>query len=390
MPRILPGDSRGGRDGAHPPWFVLTLVTATLSLASLSCRHESTTLTGPDDDPLLAWSSPSLDDEPVPLVVPTYEGTGQSVHPDIVAFQEEWNGARYWMTMTPYPGGDVRFENPSLLVSGDGFALAVPTGVTNPLIPSPGYPAYNSDPDLTYDHRHGELVMSYRVVRDGSNIIKVVTSRDGRTWTTPHIAFSERSHSAVSQTMVPPTSVAPAMVWYVDAGTAGCKARSTRVLMRRAITTTGSLEAAEWSASTVTDMAQPGYNIWHLKVRYVPSRREYWALVVAYPADGNGCGGDDLFLARSKDGVHWSGFRQPVLNHADRAWTRSALYRGSFLYDPAADQLSMWFSARGEAGMWRMGYARFRYRDLTSQLSQGPLFSGSPDQATREVWSDAP
>jgi hypothetical protein len=361
-------------------------------VATLCCTRgsKSTFPTGPDDEPLLAWLAPTLDDEPVPLVVPTYEGTGQSVHPDVVAFVEQWNGARLWMTITPYPNDDVKFENPSVLVSDDGYELAVPQGVTNPVISSPGLPAYNSDPDLTYDRERGELVMSYRVVKDGFNTIKVVTSRDGRTWSSPRIAFSERSHSAVSQSIVPATRTATAMAWYVDAGPTGCKAQSTRVLMRRATTPNTSLGITEWSGSTVTDLAQPGYNIWHLKVRYIPSKREYWALLVAYPADGNGCGADDLFLAHSKDGIHWMGFPRPLLYHGDRAWTRSALYRGSFLYDPETDRLSMWFSARSEAGIWRIGFARFVYHDLMTQLSLAPAFSRGLDVPRREVWFDAP
>src|ERR1043165_3155793 len=44
--------------------------------------------------------------EPTPISVPTYDGSGQAVHPDVVAFDSDWNGAKYWLTMTPYPQSD--------------------------------------------------------------------------------------------------------------------------------------------------------------------------------------------------------------------------------------------------------------------------------------------
>ena len=104
-----------------------------------------------------------------------------------------------------------------------------------------------------------------------------------------------------------------------------------------------------------------------------------------------GCGGDDLFLAHSKNGVHWEGFAQPLLRHEDRDWTRKALYRGSFLYDSDHDELAVWFSARSEAGIWRMGYGQFRYQSLLAQLSRAPAnFARIADLPDREVWTEAP
>src|SRR5690349_18991569 len=44
--------------------------------------------------------------EPTVMTVPTYDGSGQAVHPDVVAFDSDWHGAKYWMTMTPYPKSD--------------------------------------------------------------------------------------------------------------------------------------------------------------------------------------------------------------------------------------------------------------------------------------------
>src|SRR6185312_7486829 len=165
---------------------------------------------GPDD-PLESWTTlPLPNGQPVLLSVPTYENTGQAVHPDVLLFPQGWNGAHYWMAMTPYPGGSSYFENPSILVSEDGLALSVPAGVSNPIVPQPGVTSYNSDPDLVYDATQQELVMSYRLVQRGWNRIEIKTTRDGVHWSEPREAFAEPNHSAVSQSIVTPVRGMPA------------------------------------------------------------------------------------------------------------------------------------------------------------------------------------
>jgi hypothetical protein len=343
-----------------------------------------------DPEPLTDGALPGAVGEPATMIVPTYDATGQAVHPDMVVFPEPWHGARYWMAMTPYPAGNAMFENPSILSSTDGLALVVPQGVSNPIVKALSAPDYNSDPDLVYDFVHHQLVMSYRVVKDGHNTIEIITSRDGARWSEPHVAFSEANHSAVSQSIVLPTH-APATAWYVDAGARGCSALTTRVMLRHSSGTAASIQQSDWTAPVETDMAVPGYNVWHLKVRFVPSKHEYWALIVAFPQDGRGCGADDLFLGSSKDGMHWTVLPRPLMHHEERKWTRGALYRGTFAYDASVDQIAIWFSARGDDDRWRLGFVRLDYGSLVATLSQ-PAASRSSmmPSATRPVWTSAP
>jgi len=39
-------------------------------------------------------------------------GDDQAFHPKVLNFDKPWNGYRYWMAYTPYPGADQRKENP--------------------------------------------------------------------------------------------------------------------------------------------------------------------------------------------------------------------------------------------------------------------------------------
>lgn len=79
----------------------------------------------------------------------------------------QWGGFRYWMAMTPYPNGDDSYENPSLLVSQDGFQWSAPPGLPWPIDIKPGTkhsnPAhYNSDPELVYVVEENCLVLYWR------------------------------------------------------------------------------------------------------------------------------------------------------------------------------------------------------------------------------------
>src|ERR1044071_2390891 len=50
------------------------------------------------------------------LVIPTYDGSNQATHPDVLV-ERDAAGVHVTMAMTPYPFSDRRHENPSLVVS---------------------------------------------------------------------------------------------------------------------------------------------------------------------------------------------------------------------------------------------------------------------------------
>ncbi len=104
---------------------ITTLITGALLL--VSCGGDSSPLKSVDPygtgtEPLSDWTLPVPMDSAVILSVPTYDSTGQSVHPDVVLFPGGWHGSKYWMAMTPYPFGASSHENPSILNSDDGLA----------------------------------------------------------------------------------------------------------------------------------------------------------------------------------------------------------------------------------------------------------------------------
>lgn len=142
--------------------------------------------------------------DPHDLVIPTYDGSGQAVHPDVLDFGEDgWNGYRYWMVMTPYPGGDATKENPSILVSNDKETWVVPNGLTNPIVPQPETGGLNSDPDLWYDSATGRLYCLWREFRAGRYERYYFSySTDGVTWTPKTLTLDLPWESFLSPSLV--------------------------------------------------------------------------------------------------------------------------------------------------------------------------------------------
>ena len=306
------------------------------------------------------------------LVVPTYDGSGQAVHPDIVRFPAPWNGWEYWMAFTPYPKAEAAMENPSVAVSHDGIRWEVPAELKNPIIGMEPGKGYNSDPDLSYDPQLDRLVMIYREVSKGDNVIKAISSSDGRAWTLPKTTFRRRSHGIVSPTVVVAPGASPT-VWYVDAGNRGCRERVTRV-MTQVGSAMNALEPARaeagWSTPRLAGLEQPGFSIWHIDVTYIPERHEYWAI---YPAERSfSCNGRDLFFARSPDGIKWTSYRTPVLKRNDASWVRASLYRGSLLYDASRDAIRIYLSAAAPGSVWQLGVVEYRFAEFLAALERNP------------------
>ena len=272
------------------------------------------------------------------MPVATYDNTGESTHPDFMRISSAWSANLCWMAYTPYAGSNGNVENPSLATSTDCEHWKPAAGVKAPLVEKP-LNGYNSDPELLYDEKRGCLGVVYRQVYT-TNSVLITKTCDGATFTAPNVLVTAPNHSAVSPTVTAGADGAD-KIWYVDAGPQGCTSQTNSVKMRTATQVGVALDSLHFGSQIATDLAQPGYVIWHIKVRYIPAKKEYWAMYAAFPLTtgiGN-CSLDDLFLATSKDGVHWTTFNAPILNHLDKRFNFVTLYRASFQYNASTDQI---------------------------------------------------
>lgn len=309
------------------------------------------------------------------LDIPTYDGLGDVVEPDVVHVPGGWRGYEYWMAFNPYPNGDDALENASIVAGQDGISWVVPDGLTNPVAPFPALEIrHNSDPDLVYVHQLDRMVLFYRAVTFSRNELFAKSSTDGRHWGAPQLVLATPNHSLVSPSIVLPTS-RRAKLFYVDSGRDGCAAHATSVTMHRwmrDLHEDDALVGPGWSAPVRTNLnGPPGFLIWHVDAIWVDERREYWAIFPAFPA-GADCNSTDLFMARSRDAVHWQVLRDPVLRRSDVSFGASTLYRASLEFDGAANQFRVWFSARSLEGKWRIGLETFPVADVLAGL-RGPF-----------------
>ena len=161
---------------------------------------------------------------PTPTYITEQPWSGQALHPSVVVFDAPWNRWRYWMAMTPYPTAPQLapkadwYENPSILVSHDGYNWTTPPGLVNPLDTPPSMDRleldkstyYNTDTELSVGP-DGELVLLWRGgqtynVTHGEQF-SVRTSTDGVSWTTKQLSFRSGDGANLA------THVSPCLNW---------------------------------------------------------------------------------------------------------------------------------------------------------------------------------
>lgn len=84
----------------------------------------------------------------VDYLLGTYDGSGQTVHPDIAFYK-----GKYWLTVTPYPYGMEEYENPCIYTGDSLSKLSIPEG---PIVVQHRHAqgVHLSDPCLAVDGEH--------------------------------------------------------------------------------------------------------------------------------------------------------------------------------------------------------------------------------------------
>jgi hypothetical protein len=284
-----------------------------------------------------------------PLTTPTYDDSGQAVHPDVIDFGagQTWNGYRYWMAMTPYTGGSDRRENPSMLVSSDKQTWIVPPGLTNPIIPDP-YPWHNSDTCIAVD-ADSRMWLYYRRSRANTDSdVRVISSLDGVHWSDPVIL--------VTSLVVTQTNLSPSVMWdgsqwvmyVIDAS-----AHPSKIVRRTCATPDG-----EWSDPVECTLAglPTGWGIWHMNAGMVGSRFVAWAYVTPDSLAYSG----NIHYLDSVDGLSWQMDPLPSLMYAYGTWDNNRMYQPAWVY-LGSGLYDVWYSATNAAGEWHIGYTQLRH-----------------------------
>jgi hypothetical protein len=311
----------------------------------------------------------------LPQLFATFEGSGETVHPD-------WALAPWYfpqhLAITPYPNGNANYELPSLFGSHFGIEWGLAPGAPNPIVPPPPS-GHMSDPDLVWNPASGEMWMYYRQAAD-RNVVWLVRSGDGIRWSTPVLAVSAPNHELISPSVVR-RGPGDWWMWSVNGDREGCSARTAWLEVRR------SSNGVNWGSPTVIDLAHDGLYPWHVEVQWIPSRSEYWAL---YNAKQPGsCTTPALFIATSGDGIRFSPIRRPIVTRGQIPAFEDIVYRSTFAYDPAADDLRLWVSGArfDRRWIWSTFLIRKHRASLLDKLAAGEVpFTFPPPAAELVDW----
>jgi len=301
-----------------------------------------------------------------PLTINTYDGSGQSTHPSVVYFPNGWHGYKYWMAYTPYPYSNDKYENPCIAASNDGFTWSYPAG--NPLSPALTV-GHNCDTELVYNSKTDQLYVYWLYTDDATyNQTKLTKSSDGVNWTSAQTVINDtrNAYSDLSPTIQVDYNSQTGVwyMWYVNVA-----GESDWFLERRQST-----DGITWSSPTelsTSAFTQPGTEIWHIYIQYIPSQNEYWALAACVPdTDTTDTQRTELYFFKSADGLNWVNYSKPVTPFGSTgAWDEARIYRSTFVYDPTTDAFKVWYSAANAVdGAWRIGYTQNTYENMMYDL----------------------
>ena len=250
-------------------------------------------------------------------------GDNEAYHPKVITFNKKWNGYKYWMSYTPYPGGNSGYENPHIAVSNDLINWYAPNKKNISLDEVKNKykkKRYNSDAHLVYNKDKDTIICYWRYVDDvaGSVTIFKRETRDGITWTAKEkVLYSKDRHKKdyVSPAIIYEDSTYK--MWYVD--------------VYNTIRYAESPDGMNWTDKNKISFKYPEkLDTWHLDV--IKTDKGYEMIVVAYDKWKNH-NKMDLYYTISNDEVN---FKDAIkILEPERGtlnWDNSGIYRSSIIY----------------------------------------------------------
>lgn len=248
------------------------------------------------------------------ITFPVVHGLTGGTHPSVKYFPRRWNGYSFWMAYTPYPG--IANENPVIVASNDGYNWITPSGLSNPISPTPNT-GYNSDTELVY--APGDKLYCYwRWYTDtgNQNILYRMESTNGKDWT--------NKISCILPGGVDPLS--PCIL--VDAfGNYKMWIGASRSRKMRYLTSSDGITWIDLQDCN-TDIDDFGFH-WHPMVW---REAKYYYCLSAVGAKGEHRPAElmtDLYFGRSSDGLNWDFDSSPLVSRGQQGLKNFRVYRSS-------------------------------------------------------------
>ena len=325
-----------------PTLHLTTAIAICLALLVLgACKSKNE----PETNPLVGIPNEML------LNIPTYDGSGQGVHPDVLLLDPPINGNHFMMAFTPYPYYNARIENPSILLSQNGVDFVEPVAGINPLVPAPAYD-HNDDPDLLFDQQHQKYYLHYlKTMRPDSQNIQLLQSSDGLHWSeTTAIHFDLKAGD--------PLIVSPAFVQQFD----GLSYRTWYVSLTDAsgIYNVKSIYSADGITWDKTRIEQVNLNLpaplvpWHLDV--IKNGLQYIMLACCRTPQTNSQN-EKLMIGVSTDGLNWHFRTTPLIDSDPNFHNCESIYRSCGII--SNNTLVVYYSLDDFNNEWKIGVKKF-------------------------------
>ena len=283
----------------------------------------------------------------VRLNIETYlAGQNQPTHPAVVAFDDEWNGYKYWMVYTPYPESDGEEENPSIAVSNDLYKWETPYGTVNPIADNEetgcnelkdAHILYRKDLDRLEVWYLGRV--SENLGGDGTSLMLFrKVSSDGITWSDYEIIDKYNY-------------VSPTVLWD------GNKYRMWSIGFS-ALSTGGTLAYQEsedgktWTAPKLCNIEgnSSELKLWHGAVSYDQSEGKY--IFVYIQSSGSS---QTIESCVSEDAINFSQVQTIVRNDDQTIWDR--FYRPFLLIDSKSEKYHLFYGVITKENKWYISYS---------------------------------
>lgn len=289
-------------------------------------------------------------------------------HPKVVDIGKKWNGYRYWLSYTPYPNGNDKYENPTIVGSNDLInysEIKFCEGIRD------DYKAgvrFNSDSELVYNPDKNRLELFWRYTDYEKNYMALYMrySYDGNKWSgrTPvYETDNRKKYDMVSPAIVYENGTYE--LWYVNGYKVWYKEYKDGV----------------WSDSAVTALTYPTTTYtWHIDVEKINGKYELLACSTQNKSDRKHM---SLYHSTSANGFDWSEAQVVLKPSSDPSnWDGGGLYRSAFIYTNG--NYIVLYSGRNDNGDFGTGLV---FGDSMNKLQGTDLdFIGNQKTSADKLW----
>lgn len=272
------------------------------------------------------------------LSIETYDGSGQTAHPDIIKFVNGFKGGlsgkrNFIMVMTPYKNHDEKLENPSIVVSNLPNGDFVADNIKNPIDKSSGRWRHNADPDLVFRDGLFSLFWKQRDKTNDSMVLLRARSNDLVCWSSKELCQPPSIGRLVSPSIL---FDGKWRLWGVNPES-------------YSVENWESSDGLNWEYCGKANVPRTlmGRSCWHIDVQ--KAGNNCYALLVYGEHEGN-----VLHFGASFDGLDWAVSDEPVLSPSKDGFDCGGIYRSTFIIEDG--KIRVWYSALGKERTVGIGY----------------------------------